>query len=256
MIHPKSSEFNQPSPIAAIAAISTTANIAVVEDEPIMRKEMSFLLQKKGFTVDAFETAAQFYRHLAVNHVDIAVLDIGLNGEDGLAICQHLRVHDQHIGIVFVTARSLHDERLTGLAAGADAYLVKPIDMVELLLILHRLAERVSPALAQGKANLPSGRWQLALNDWQIVTPNGITLRLSAREHLFLSLLVAAQGGTVTKQSLVESIYGKHLPDGDKRLEVLISRLRKKSRDVLGEMLPINTAHAVGYAFGALADIG
>lgn len=98
-----------------------TVTVAIVEDEPVLLSELAFQLERHGFAVATFQTAAEFYRHLAVRPVRIAVLDIGLDGEDGLSICRHLRAHDPHIGIVFTTARSLRDERLLGLEAGADA---------------------------------------------------------------------------------------------------------------------------------------
>ncbi len=112
--------------------------VSVVEDEPVLRQELAFQLGHLGFAVETFETAAAFYRYLAVRPRTIAVLDIGLPDEDGLSICHHLRQHDSQMGIVFVTARALRDDKLTGLNAGADAYLVKPIDVDELVLILSR----------------------------------------------------------------------------------------------------------------------
>ena len=116
--------------------------VSLVEDEAVLRQEMAFQLGHNGFSVETFESASAFYRYLATRPRTIAVLDIGLSGEDGLSVCRYLRQHDDRMGIVFVTARSLREERLEGLASGADAYLVKPVDMDELMLILKRLATR------------------------------------------------------------------------------------------------------------------
>ena len=124
-------------------AQQTQMTISLVEDEPVLRQEMAFQLGHMGFMVDVFDSAPAFYRSLAVRPSTIAVLDIGLPGEDGLQICRHLRAHDSQMGIVFLTARALRDDRLAGLALGADAYLTKPVDMDELVLVLKRLAKRV-----------------------------------------------------------------------------------------------------------------
>ena len=232
--------------------------ISIVEDERILREGMAFQLGQMGFAVQTFETAAQFYRYLAVHPKTIAVLDIGLSGEDGLSICQHLRDHDSQIGVVFVTARALRDDRLTGLAAGADAYLVKPVDVNELALLLKRLGQRYSDAGTDDGDNTTAAgaAWRVPSNAWLIFSPDGIPLELSAREHQFLRLLIEADGRIVPKRILVEKIFGMHLRVGEERLEVMISRLRKKGSAALGQTLPIKTANAQGYAFGAPATLG
>lgn len=238
--------------------------LAIVEDEPILREGMAFQLRHQGFTVCAFENAPQFYRHLAVQHVDIAVLDIGLAGEDGLSICEHLRQHARQMGIIFVTARAMRDDRLAGLGAGADAYFVKPVDMKELALVLHQLGQRLSGALEKKKdkgirgneaeqaaSALTATAWRLTRSDWQLFSPEGQALALSSREHQLLSLLFKADHQVVSKAALVKQIFGSHSPTGGARLEVLLSRLRKRCSTALGQSLPVKTAHAEGYSFGA-----
>ncbi len=122
--------------------------VSIVEDEVVLREEMAFQLGHLGFVVQAFESAEQFYRYLVGHPKTIAVLDIALVGEDGLSVCRHLRTTNAAMGIVFVTACSLRDDRLVGLLAGADAYLTKPVDIDELALILRRLAIRLAVVAA------------------------------------------------------------------------------------------------------------
>ena len=130
--------------------------VAIVEDEMILREELSFQLTHLGFEVHAFENAEQFYRYLAVHPETMVVLDIGLTGEDGLSICRHLRSANAEMGIVFVTARSLREDRLIGLQAGVDAYLTKPVDIVELVLILRRLSLRLLKVSTDTQNRRPS----------------------------------------------------------------------------------------------------
>jgi DNA-binding response OmpR family regulator len=120
-----------------------TALVAVVEDDAALRDELSFQLQHHGFQVVAFADAYGLYRHMATNKVAAVVLDIGLPGEDGLSIARLLRGHDAQLGIVFLTARAQREDRLTGLQTGADAYLTKPVDLDELVLLLRRLLARL-----------------------------------------------------------------------------------------------------------------
>lgn len=232
------------------SSLSPSCTIAIVEDEEVLREELAFQLRHHGFAVEEFETAAQLYRHLSVSRNTIAVLDIGLDGEDGLSVCRHLRSHDSQIGIVFVTARSSHGDKLTGLSAGADAYLAKPIDVAELVLHLNRLSQRTATIAGDDPAE-----WRLHAHDWTLISPDGIALALTAKEHRLLLLLIQAQGEIVPKRNVIEHIFGSDPVNGDERIDVMLSRLRSKSREALGQPLPIKTAHGIGYAFGAAATI-
>lgn len=233
---------------------ATLPRVAIVEDDPDLRDSIVEYLRADGYPVWGSVSAEAFYKRLALEGADVVVLDIGLPGEDGLSICQYLREHDRRIGIVFVTARGLRDDRLTGLEAGADAYLVKPVDMEELGLLLKRFGQRI--AAVSEAAPAPAGTWRLGHHIWILSAPDGNVLKLTAREHQLLSLLIEAQGEIVAKRHLSEALFGSHVRLGEDRLEVMLSRLRKKGADALGQPLPIRTAHAEGYAFGAPASIG
>lgn len=225
--------------------------VSIVEDEPVLRHEMEFQLRHHGFAVESFATAAHFYRYLAARPATIAVLDIGLRGEDGLSICQHLRKFDQHMGIVFVTARSLRADRLTGLTVGADAYLVKPVDMDELVLILKRLALRfaVSPDAALEKTDGVAGsQWQYEPGGGFILAPNGVRVRLSMSEGQLLRAL-SDKAGTPCADAELAIALGLFPEEYDKhRTEVIISRLRAKVTRESGLSLPLRSVRGVGYS--------
>ena len=169
--------------------------IAIVEDEPVLREELAFQLRHHGFAVETFEGATPFYRYLAMHPQTIAVLDIGLDGEDGLSIARYLRSHNRQMGVVFLTARSLHDDRMHGLALGADAYLTKPVELNELVLVLQRQIERMqtltpptqpSPSPAAG-----SSAWQLLTESVVLVAPNSVRVSLSITEAQVFRYLLA-----------------------------------------------------------------
>jgi DNA-binding response OmpR family regulator len=225
--------------------------VAIVEDEPVLRQELAFQLTHHGYVVQSFADAAQFYRYLATRPRTIAVLDIGLRGEDGLSICQYLREHDQHMGIVFVTARSLRADRLAGLEMGADAYLVKPVDTDELVLILKRLALRFTATTAAPIAAQPNvlegGQWQFVPGSGFLVAPNGGRIRLSVNEGQLLRALAAKAGAACTEAELAMAL-GLLPEEHDKhRTEVIISRLRAKVEREAGVALPLHSVRSVGY---------
>lgn len=225
--------------------------IAIVEDERILRDELAFQLTHLGFAVETFETAAQLYRRLAVRRYAVVVLDIGLEDEDGLSICRYLRQHDKQLGLVFITARTTRDDRLTGLQAGGDAYLTKPVDIDELALLLRRLAERASDTLGwptPGPLQLPSGWWLEPGGD-VLRAPDGARIRLSLNEARLLQELLHRPDEVVTSQELARTLgllpdeYDKH------RLEVIISRLRDKVLRETGQTLPLRARRGLGYRF-------
>ncbi|ROZ75272.1 response regulator transcription factor [Ramlibacter sp. WS9] len=230
--------------------------VSLVEDEPVLREEMAFQLRHLGFKVEPFESAAQFYRHLAVAPSTIAVLDIGLPAEDGLAICRHLREHDNQMGIVFVTAHGLRKDRLCGLSAGADAYLTKPVDMEELVLILERLALRCASrpdATSVPLSEKRAGAWWLDLGSALLVAPNDVRFRVTANESIFLQKLMHKAGVTCTHVELAAAI-GIYPDDLDKhRVEVIISRLRGKVERAAGAPLPVRAVRGVGYCWSETA---
>lgn len=227
--------------------------VAIVEDEPVLREELAFQLDYMGFAVEAFENANQLYRHLAVVPPQLVVLDISLEGEDGLSVCRHLREHSNRIGIVLVTARSLRDQRLEGLAAGADAYLVKPVDIDELALILRRLTERTSwPTLERRRATQPQ-HWRIEDRKQTLHAPNGATVSLTLTELRLLRTLIDASPSTCTYTQLGVAL--DITPDQlDKhRIEVIISRLRAKVMRSAGDNIPVMTDRSQGYRWGEAA---
>lgn len=226
---------------------AASLSVALVEDEPILRQELAFQLGHLGFAVAAFENANQLYRHLAVRTPQLVVLDIGLEGEDGLSVCRHLREHNSLIGIVFVTARSLREQRIEGLEAGADAYLTKPIDIDELALILRRLAERTSWPAFDRRRSARTQRWRLDDSKQTLHTPNGETVSLTLTETRLLSTLIDATPNSCTYTQL--GIALDITPDQlDKhRIEVIVSRLRAKILRGTGKTAPVLTDRNQGY---------
>ena len=225
-------------------------NIAIVEDEPVLREELAFQLRQFGHSVDTFASAGQFYRHLAVSRVAVTILDIGLPDEDGLSICRHLRAHDKQMGIVFVTARSQRQDRLQGLEGGADAYLVKPVDLDELILTLNRLRDRFDGAgdTKTAGSNATTGDWQLNLDSAALVAPNGSRAALTLNELQLMRLLHARAPQPCTPMEL--GLAMGMLPDEfDKhRIEVVISRLRTKIVRITGMNIPIRAHRGQGYS--------
>jgi DNA-binding response OmpR family regulator len=218
--------------------------IYLVEDEADLREELVFSLGAMGFEAEGYADAAEFYRALVIRRCDIAVIDVGLPGEDGFSVARLLHSAGD-IGVVMLTARRALDDRLRGLQEGADAYLVKPVDVRELAATLRAVARRLSNNSISIK---PAGGWQLAEGGWMLRDPERRELSLTTAERAFLTCLFDNRGQAVTRDQLIVALGGNTGDFDPHRIDSLASRLRRKAGEV-GINLPLRAVRNTGYVF-------
>lgn len=233
--------------------------IVVVEDDPIQLLGLLDYLHLVGYPAWGADCSEVLYKGLLVNPVDVIILDIGLPGEDGLTIAQHLRGLPS-LAIIILSARATLDDRIAGLAIGADRYLVKPIDLAELVANIEAVTRSQSfiataPIEPVIEALKPSTTWHLNSQHWTLTSPRGTMLQLTDREFRVLLILMTDQGQTVKKRDIADLVIGSRILNSNERLDVLLARLRKKAGTLLEDPLPIKTAYQIGYAFTAPAEI-
>jgi two-component system response regulator QseB len=212
--------------------------LLVVEDDALLGQGIEAGLKQAGFTVDrAVDGRAAA---LALDAVDYAllVLDLGLPRMSGLDLLSSLRSKGRDIPVLILTARDTVQDRVAGLNAGADDYLVKPFDLAELVARIRALLRR---AHGRSAAVIRHGNLQLDPASLQ-VTQDGQTIQLSARECAILVDLLEHKGVALSRARLEESLYGWNEEVESNAIEVHIHNLRKK----LGDQL-IKTIRGVGY---------
>lgn len=230
--------------------------VYLVEDEEDLREEMVLLLSRTGLEVQGVADAPAFYKAHALAPCDVAVLDIALNGEDGLSIASNLRATGP-IGIVMASARGAVHDRLEALHEGADAYMVKPIHIEELVATVRTLGSRVRammPAHAERPAAVSAPpppappRWQLTEGDWVLCDPAGRALKLTTTERAFLACLLREDGKVVSREELFIGMDVAPHDTDPKRLDVIVSRLRRKAMQA-GLRLPLHAVRGAGFQF-------
>ncbi|MEO6170598.1 MAG: response regulator [Lysobacter sp.] len=217
--------------------------VLVVEDDALIARGIVAGLRSHGLTVDAVGTAAQAEVAVTTGHLDAVVLDVGLPDSDGIQLLGRLRASGQGMPILLLTARDAVEDRIAGLQAGADDYMVKPFDLGELAARLHALVRRAdgrSINLIQAgplKLDPASGETWLS----------GDRVALSRRESTLLAALMAAEGRCLSGEQLKDSLYGFNQDVGSNALNVHIHNLRRK----LGTRV-VETVRGIGYRFGGI----
>ncbi len=220
--------------------------ICYVEDDPHLREHVVTALSEQGFSVRGYPGSRELYLGLLKSPCDIAILDVGLPGEDGFTIAANLRAASS-IGIVMLTASADMEDRVQGLMGGADAYLVKPVEIRELVATLHSLARRLG--MQAESDDQPDTHWSLTLDDWHLVAPGAVQISLTASERCVLRAVLRAPDVPVPRETLVAELGHDteyYLPH---RLDMLISRLRRKVLQQAGRPLPLKAIRGVGFVF-------
>ncbi len=223
------------------------ARVAVVEDDEELRERIVVpALNAAGFEAMGLASALQLYRAWAGSPFDLVLLDVGLPDDDGFGIAGHLRGLSPSPGIVMYTGHGRTADRIRGLRAGVDAYLVKPADMEDVIETLRNILER----RRRQDVSLPHpGGWSLDRQGWSLSTPSGVVVSLNQAERQIMKILAAAPGEPVSREALIANLTSDADEFDPHRLEMLIYRLRRKCLEKSGEALPLQAVRGVGYVF-------
>lgn len=235
--------------------------IIVVEDDSDFLESIVEYLTLCGFDVTGVKSALEFYYSISQNNYLLVVLDIGLPDQNGLVLADYVR-NNTDIRIIILTAQSSLETKITAYKAGADIYLVKPIDLSELAASIQSIVGRLEnsapsthyePLIKEeeaGQENNHTSSWKLSRRDWVLYTPENNTVKLTSKEFYLLEMLASSPNKIVQRQNLLETLdYGTD-DSGNRALDALVYRLRLKKGD-RNEKLPIKTAHGTGYYFSA-----
>ncbi|RRQ21803.1 response regulator transcription factor [Thiohalobacter thiocyanaticus] len=214
----------------------------VIEDEAALREQLSASLREQGYAVDAAGDGEEGLYLAREFPADIAIIDLGLPGLPGVEVIQRLRADGARLPILILTARGRWQDKVEGLEAGADDYLVKPFETEELLARLRALLRRSG---GWSQAQLRCG--PVALDPAaQQVTVDDRPVELTAYEYRLLHYLMLHAGKVISKTELTEHIYEQDFDRDSNTIEVFIGRLRRKL-DPDGTLQPIETVRGRGY---------
>jgi len=233
--------------------VADTPHLLLVEDERSIREPLAAFLTRDGFRVTQAGDAEAARQRLSAYAIDLAVVDVMMPGEDGLSLCRSL-ARAGTVPVILLTARTEEADRVGGLSAGADDYVVKPFSPRELAARIRAVLRRVRAGearpMAQAQAYGFAG-WQLHTADRALVDPGGVTVPLSTGEYNLLLALVMRPGQVLTRDQLLDLTQGREAGAFDRAIDNQVSRLRRKMEGAPKAPDIIKTVWGGGYTLSA-----
>ena len=226
----------------------------VVEDDPDIVELVTLYLSKEGFTVESVGDGREALARARAAPFDLLILDLQLPGLDGLSLCAQLRSEGsaRNAAVVMLTARGDETDRIVGLEMGADDYIVKPFSPKELVARVRALFRRLDrpPRPAEGSEALRMGELDVDTSR-HVVRWAGTPIHLTAKEFALLVALLEAGGRVLSRQQLLEDVWGYSYAEGTRTVDVHVRRLREK---IPGLAASIVTVKSLGYRLARGSD--
>jgi two-component system, OmpR family, response regulator MprA len=219
--------------------------ILVVDDEPAVRESLASSLAFEEYEVATASDGASALDELDRTRPDLAILDVLMPRMDGLTACRRLRARGDTLPVLMLTARDTIGDRVTGLDAGADDYLVKPFELDELLARVRALLRR-SLTTTRGADTLEYAGLRMNTLTREVAR-DGRVLDLTRTEHTLLELFLTHPRQVLTREQILKTVWGFDFEPSSNSLDVYVMYLRRKT----GEPRLINTVRGVGYVLRA-----
>jgi two-component system alkaline phosphatase synthesis response regulator PhoP len=239
---------NQGARLAATSA--TLPRILLVEDEPSLVITLTDRLAAEGYRVESAGDGVTAVERLLADRFDLVLLDVALPGKNGFDVCREVRRHGSSVPVLMLTARGELTDRVVGLKLGADDYLVKPFEMLELLARIEALLRR-----ARTDARIsPEG---YAFADIRVdfraaqVFRSGRPLALSALEYKLLRYFIEHRDALLSRDELLDRVWGYDAMPATRTVDVHVASLRQKIEAKPNHPEHILTVHRLGYRFTA-----
>ena len=217
--------------------------ILIVEDDVHLAEILTEALTDRHYVVDVVKDGEAAWNWVETLEYDLIVLDVTLPKLDGLSFCQRLRDRNSSLPVLMLTARDTVADKITGLDAGADDYVVKPFDLQELMARIRALLRRggsaATPSLSWGTLRLNPSTYEVAYQEQP--------LSLTPKEYALLELLVSSGRRVLSRSGIIERIWSLEDPPTEETVKSHIKSLRMKLRAVNAPEDLIETVHGLGY---------
>ena len=217
--------------------------LLLVEDDKLINQLLAEALSNQHYVVDVAADGHAGWDFVKSFDYDLVLIDVMLPKMDGISLCRQLRTQGYQMPVLMLTARDATEDRVNGLDAGADDYVIKPYKLQE-------LSARIRALLRRGGSSLPpamkSGNLSLDVNTRE-VTYKGCPLRLTPKEYRLLELFMRSGSKVLSRSAILENLWSFDEPPDEDAVKALVKRLRQKLKLAGSPGDPIETAYGVGY---------
>ncbi|MBN4055689.1 response regulator transcription factor [bacterium AH-315-K03] len=223
-----------------------STEVILVENDIDLRHRLVESLTEQGINTTGVGSALEFYQKLSKQTFDVAVLEIGLPDHSGFSIVEYLK-KESLLGVIILSTSQSSQDKIKAYELGADLYISKPVDSRELFLAISNLVARltVSTQMTEDAGEA----WVVDKESWRITAPCSYSVGLSAKEITFVSLLGEQAGSTIMRKTLLNALGYPNNQHGNRALESMVLRLRKKLSGCESGQIPVKTVHGAGYMF-------
>ncbi|MEM7368630.1 MAG: response regulator transcription factor [Bacteroidota bacterium] len=221
--------------------------VLLVEDDPSLHELLQQNLSFEGYEILSARNGQEALEVATSQSVDVMILDLMLPRISGIEVCKQLRATGNQVPIIMLTARDTQMDKIRGLKTGADDYLTKPFDVMELLARIEALLRRVSSKTAY-QDQYVLGTLIIDFDQHSIRSPNQ-QIELTRQEALLLKYLVHHEGRVLSREQIMQDVWGHDLLFSHRTIDTHITRLRQKLEDNPRYPTYILTVHRVGYKF-------
>jgi two-component system response regulator MprA len=225
--------------------MSELARLLVVDDEPALREALQSSLEFEGYQVVTANDGQAALEELARTPYDAVLLDVMMPRLDGLTACRRLRAAGDHVPVLMLTARDAVGDRVSGLDAGADDYLVKPFELDELLARVRALLRRGALSAGEAEPTLSFGDLKMDPATREVIRGER-RLDLTRTEYLLMELFLAHPRQVLTRDQILAEVWGFDFEPSSNSLDVYVMYLRRKT-EAGGQSRLIHTVRGVGY---------
>lgn len=235
----------------SLPANEQTTHVLIVDDDDDIRSLLSEFLERNRLTVFQASDGEVMKNVIKLQHIDLVVLDLNLPGEDGLSLCRQLR-STSNLPIIMLTAKSDPIDRIIGLETGADDYVCKPFEPLELLSRIRTVLRRtqqgaLSESNVRESVRLHFSGWILDLTARHLLDPKGVIISLSGAEFRLLKMFLDRPNRILNRDQIMDIMHGRDAGAFDRSIDLQVSRLRQKIEQDQKAPMIIKTVRNEGY---------
>lgn len=231
--------------------MSTKPSILLAEDEENLHEALKLNLELEGYEVTSAFTGSQALQKIEGEYFDLLILDVMLPDVDGISITETIRVQNNSVPILILSAKNASSDRVLGLKKGADDYLTKPFNLEELLLRVQKLIEKNKKMQEKDSVGdtYQFGGHTIDFNAQEAVTKDGQTIQLSKKEAMLLKLLIENKNDVVPREKILQTVWGYNVYPTTRTIDNFILNFRKYFEEDSRNPRYFHSVRGVGYKY-------